>query len=75
MQKNDNDKAEFSREEIKDQLRWGDITLIAKIAKVGRSTVERYFNHKNDNPSVKKASETLISTRDKKMSERLNKLL
>ena len=75
MQKNDNEKTSVSREEIKDQLRWGDISLISKIAKVGRSTVERYFDHKNDNPSVKKASETLISTRDKKMSERLNDLL
>lgn len=75
MQKNDTENKELTREEIKEQLQWGDLTLIAKVADVGISTVKRWFNNENDNPAVKRTVEKLQELREKKITDRLKELL
>lgn len=75
MQKNNSENEAVSREELKKQLKWGDINLIAKVAGVGRSTVERFFQSENDNAAVQKTVDTLLEKRGKKISDQLNELL
>lgn len=65
-------KAAEERSKLRAQLQWGDLEKIVKIAGVGRSTVERWFDGKTDNSSVRECVEKLIERRKKQIDSRLN---
>ncbi|UAB85011.1 hypothetical protein INR75_02980 [Zunongwangia sp. SCSIO 43204] len=63
-----------NRKTLKAELKWGDIETIAQITGTSRSSVERWFNDKNDNTSIEVAVNKLIQVRKEKLEEQIKKL-
>ena len=68
MQKN-NEGNHNDRQNLKQELKWGDIGKIAKVADTSRSSVERWFNGDYDSTYIESAVKQLIKTRKEKLNQ------
>ncbi|HEA28392.1 MAG TPA: hypothetical protein ENH91_00090 [Leeuwenhoekiella sp.] len=65
----------MSREDLNKKLYWGDKTKIASIAEVNVMTVVRWFQHKTDNEAIERATIAVVEAREKRVAEKLSKII
>lgn len=68
-------KSKTERQKIKDDLKFGDIALIAKLSGKSRVTVTRWFNYEGDCLEIPMAIEKLYKKRQKSIESYNNVLI
>ena len=63
------------RQELRKQLKQGDISLIANAANLNTETVSRYFKGESDNAEVAKCTKQLLEERSKRREQRIKQAL
>lgn len=63
------------RAKLAQKLQWGDKSKIAKVARVDRRTVERYFNGESDNVTVDQVAKKLFKQREENIDLDLASIL
>lgn len=62
------------RQELREKLKFGDVTRIARLAKVDYQTANNWFKGRTDNRAVEVCAKALAKKRENELKETLAKI-